>query len=125
MSIQSAVLAGRRAAEKLMSDTCEIVRLVPGEDEDGLDVTIETVVYSGKCKVQTYEPYESNLVIVGNPVTQQRYQLHIPWGAAVLQVGDIARVAGRERPLRVVALFDKTHATALRVACEEVANANS
>jgi hypothetical protein len=107
-----------------MTSSCEIVRLTAGEDEDGLDVTTETTIYAGRCKVQTYEPYESNLVIVGNPVTQQRYQLHIPWGAAVLQVGDIARVEGRARPLRIVALLDKTHATALRVACEEVSNAN-
>lgn len=106
-----------------MTDSCEVTRLVAGEDEDGIDVTTKTTVYSGRCKVQTYEPYEQSLVIVGNPVTQQRYQVHFPWASTVLEVGDIVRVAGRERPLRVVSLFDKTYATAIRVACEEVSNA--
>jgi hypothetical protein len=128
MSARTAVLAGRLAAERLMVDTCVIGR--PGgwtEDEDGVEVPSETTVYSGKCRVQTYEPYESALTSAGRPVVQQRYQVHLPVSdeAMAVEVGDLVHVAGRRRPLRVGGLFDKTFATAIRLLVDEEANSSA
>ena len=54
MSAQSATLAGRRAAESLMVDSCTVTRPVVGEPDPmtGADTVTYTLVYSGKCEVK-------------------------------------------------------------------------
>ena len=61
MSVQSAVRAGRRAAESLMSTTVS-VRRYTGEttmDELGVETALFDVVYEGKAKIASYEAFVS------------------------------------------------------------------
>lgn len=121
MSVESAVLAGQRKAESLMCDRVRIVRHSVVSDADGVESFSQAEVWSGRCKVATYEPFESNRDIAGAPVVEQRYMLHLPVRAVgSVQVGDFAHVEGRSRPLKIASLLDKTFQTALRCACDEV-----
>jgi hypothetical protein len=119
---KGAIRRGQRAAETLMTDTCTVSRLSPGTDEDGYDTTVETLVYSGRCKVRSYDPQTNEQVSVGSPTNTQRYIVHFPVGT-VVQDGDVVRVAGRVRPLYLRGSSDLTWQTAVRMQAEEVSNA--
>src|SRR5690625_2907717 len=92
MSARSATLRGRRAAEALMVDVCTITGpSTPGEiDPETGERPIEPgpLRYQGKCKVQTYEAHESTPQSGEHYYTVQRYYLHVPVGAAPVQVND-------------------------------------
>ena len=109
MSARTAVIAGRRAAEALMTDRATITRPTVTTGEDGLDEIDETPVWSGPCKVQTYEAHETAANAAGALVTIQRYSIHLPHHVDAVRVGDLIRVAGY-----VTGLFDKTHVTSRR-----------
>lgn len=121
---KGAIRRGQLAAETLMTDTCTVSRLSPGTDEDGYDTTVETLVYSGRCKVRSYDPQTNEQVSVGSPTHTQRYIVHFPVGT-VVQDGDVVRVAGRVRPLFLRGSSDLTWQTAVRMQAEEVANSNA
>lgn len=112
----------QRQAESMMTATCTVSRLSPGTDEDGFDTTVETLVYSGRCKVRSYDPQTNEQVSVGSPTHTQRYIVHLPVGTEV-QDGDVVRVAGRVRPLYLRGSSDLTWQTAVRMQAEEVSNA--
>lgn len=127
MSATSALLAGRRAAEALMTDRCRITR--PSGDVDPLtgQPVNPALVYEGRCKVQTYEPHESLPEAGGAQWVVQRYGLHIPAAAPQVRVDDEAlilssalypQMVGTKR--RIAALLKKTWATAQRLGLEEV-----
>jgi hypothetical protein len=89
VSAVDALLEGRRAAESLMVDECRIT--APGEtvtDPDSGEVTNErTVVYEGRCKVQSKaaaiqsaEAGEASFTVVSREV-------HIPANAAEIRDG--------------------------------------
>ena len=107
-----------------MTATCTVSRLSPGVDEDGYDTTVETLVYSGRCKVRSYDPQTNETVSVGSPANTQRYIVHFPVGTEV-QDGDVVRVAGRVHPLFLRGSSDLTWQTAVRMQAEEVANSNA
>lgn len=110
-----------------MLDECTVQR-VTGEttDDDGHVAATYALIYTGRCKVQTYNGQEANPEVGGSTATVQRYAVHVPVGAfepAVGQVITITRAAldpylvGRD--FRVVALLHKTAGTAYRLGVEE------
>lgn len=121
---KGAIRRGQLAAETLMTDACTVSRLSPGTDEDGYDTTVETLVYSGRCKVRSYDPQTNEQVSVGSPTHTQRYIVHFPVGTEV-QDGDVVRVAARVRPLFLRGSSDLTWQTAVRMQAEEVSNSNA
>lgn len=120
MTASSAIRAGRQAAERLMIDQCTISRVAHGVDGDGLDTVTETLVYAGRCKVQSVATQESDIVSAGVPLVVDRLRVDVPVGAGPFAVGDLVQVEGRSRRLRVVGLLEKTFQTAQRLPVEEV-----
>lgn len=114
MSALTAVLAGRKAAEALMTDRATVTRPTVTTGPDGLDHITETAVWAGPCKVQTYEAHETAANAAGALVTIQRYSIHLPHHVDAVRVGDLIRVAGYLSVFRVTGLFDKTHVTSRR-----------
>lgn len=114
MSARTAVIAGRRAAEALMTDHATITRPTVTTGPAGLDTMTEAPVWAGPCKVQTYEAHETAANAAGALVTIQRYSIHLPHHVDAVRVGDLIRVAGYLSVFRVTGLFDKTHVTSRR-----------
>lgn len=106
--------ARRRRALALMTDTCTLTR-VTVRRQGGRDVRVEETIYTGRCKVQTYEAYESTPEAGGHTYTVQRYRLDLPVDAGPARVGDVAKVDRFHRPFRVAGEMDKTHLTAQRL----------
>lgn len=123
------VRRGRRAAESLMVDECTITRVTGATDNpDGTVAKTTATVYSGKCRLQTYDPYERQAPVGEVEVTIRRDVLLLPvsgtedvttghevtFTSASLDsalVGRIFRVAGPSR---------KTHQTQRKLYVEEV-----
>ena len=115
---------GEAAAESLMVDSCVITRMVTVTDpEDFSTSTKPSVVYEGRCKVQTYEPDAIDRVSAGRPVVTQEYRLHVPVGAGPFEIGDVAEVEGYPQPFRIDGLLKKTFQTAQRLKVTAQANA--
>ena len=127
------VLAGRRAAERIMTATVEVHRLTGEYTLDPVtaeEVAESEIVYTGIAKVASYEAYESTPEVAGSVVTVVRLRCDFPVGSFVAKKGDEVRVvsdssdpllAGKVLRLTVPTPY-KSHATAYRVACEEVAD---
>lgn len=107
----------RRRALALMTDRCTISRQVRSR-QGGRDVTTQVEVYSGPCKVQTFEAYEQTPEGGGHTYAVQRYRLDVPLEAGPVQVGDVATVDSYPRPFRIAGTLDKTHQTAQRLPAE-------
>lgn len=121
MSIKALMRKARLAAEQLMTQQVTVERRSSRISEDGVEVFDSTPVFTGRCKVNTYEPFESNRDSAGAPTVEQRYMLHLPVSSiGAVEVGDIAVIDGRQRPLRIASLLEKTHQTAVRCGCEEL-----
>lgn len=114
MSARTAIIAGRRAAEALMTDHATITRPTVTTGPDGLDTMTEAPIWAGPCKVQTYEAHETSANAAGALVTIQRYSIHLPHHVDAVRVGDLIRVTGYLSAFRVTGLFDKTHVTSRR-----------
>lgn len=130
MTASSALLAGRVAAERLMLDTCTIHDGSGGFDPESGEPTLGEPIYSGRCKVATYEPYERNPEAAGGTLTIQRYSVHVPVARTETDYrpdeGHVVTITAAEsdphlvgREYRVVALLHKSHATAYRLGVEE------
>lgn len=116
MTAKAALLAGQRAAERLMTDSCTVSRVVTVVDPVEYTTSEQEVeVWAGRCKVTTYEPDAIDLVSAGRPVTTQEYRLHVPNGAGPFRVGDLAVVAGYPHVFRIDGLLLKTFQTAQRL----------
>jgi hypothetical protein len=127
VSARSATRAARRLAEALMVDSCVVVELgAPVTDADG-DVTRPgEVVYSGRCRIQTYEPYEQTPEGGGAVSVVQRYRMHVPVGAFEPAVGQVAIITSAAldpslvgREYRVTGLLHKSLASAYRLLVDE------
>ena len=94
----------------------------PGSGEDGYDITVETPVYSGHCRVRAYDPQTNEQVSVGSPTNSQRYIVSFPVGTDVRD-GDIVRIEDRRLPLYLRGSHDVTFQSAVRMQAEEVSNA--
>lgn len=129
MSAEAAVLAGRRAAESLMQDTCTVER--PGEpvtDPETGEVTPSlTSVYTGPCKVQQTISQGSNPSAGSHAFTIQDSRVDFPVSAGPFAVDDVVTVTASALDpqlvgtvYRVAELFHKSFATAQRTRVEEV-----
>ena len=131
MGLAQTVKHGRRAAECLMTSTVEVRRFT-GEttidDETLIETPVYDVVYSGRAKIASYEAFEQTPEVSGGVVTVVRLRVDFPAGSFVAKPGDEAHVlsdtsdpllGGRRFRLTVTAPY-KSHATAYRVAAEEV-----
>lgn len=115
-----------------MLDTC-LIRRVVGETTDretGKVVPLYDDVYTGKCKLQSYEGYEQEKNTAETALTVQRMSVHLPVGAYRINVGDVVEIAAsRMDPLLVGRKFRitqeapfKTFATAYRVFVDYIAD---
>ncbi len=131
MGLEATLRRGRRAAECLMTSTVEVRRFT-GEttidDETLIETPVYRTVYSGIAKVASYEAFEQTPEVSGGVVTVVRLRVDFPVGSFIVKPGDEAHVladsadpllAGRRFRLTVSAPY-KSHATAYRVAAEEV-----
>lgn len=124
-----------------MADTCVITRPtgqpgpvdpVTGERDPAPRETVYPLPGAespadGRCKVQTFEPYESTRDSGGHMYTEQRYTLHLPVAATGIRVSDRVEITSSVadpqmvgRVYRVAGLHHKTYATAQRLPMEEV-----
>jgi hypothetical protein len=132
MSVLDLLAEGRAAAEAIMLDACTITRVTgpegPLDPDTGLREPAPTeTVYSGKCKVQTYEPHETARESGEHVFTEQRYHLHLPIGVGPVKVGDTAEIIATAadpqlvgRSYRIAALHHKSLATAQRLLVDEI-----
>lgn len=127
--IISALPEMRAAAESLMVDTLRIERVSAVGVEDGQGgITYPTfIVYEGKGKIQTYEPYEQTPVVGGATFVKQRYSAHIPWDAGEFEPGDVVQLVASRFPVsaagrkyRVAGVHEKTLQTAQRLLVDEL-----
>ena len=91
------------AAERMMTSIVTITRLgEPVWDEEAGDYTDAlTTVYTGRCKVQTFQAFEAEPEAGGAQRVIQRYYLHVPVTAGVFLPGDRAEVTASANPLLV------------------------
>ena len=125
MSASSAVLAGRRLAESLMTDRVSI-RRPTSEIDDNTGLPVSSVVYAGKGKVQTYEAFEKTPDVGGSTVFIQRYSVHIPAESYAPAPNDVVEVVYSEqdrflvgRTYVVQALLHKSKATSYRLLVDD------
>ena len=94
MSAAYAALRGRLAAEALHTDACTVHR--PGapvtDPETGVVVPTLTLVYTGKCKVQSATAQAASPVAGGHVFTVESLRLDFPVSSA-LRTGDVATIA--------------------------------
>lgn len=126
MTVHSALLAGRAAAETLMRATV-LVERETGQitfDPDGTNARRETiVVYEGRGKIQSYEGHEQPVMTAGQAVAMLRTRVDVPVGSGPFIPGDrVTVLANPDDPmlegvsLRIAALSPfKSMATAYRV----------
>lgn len=118
-----ALQAGQRLAESLQVQPVVIKRPVLTVDPaTRVETVTEEEVWRGNCRVQTYEPNPIERTSAGRPVTLQGDKLHLPIGAGVFEVGDLAYVEGLSRVYRVDGILYKTYATSLRLDVTMIVN---
>lgn len=131
MSAESATLAGRVAAERLMVDTCTITRVTGGtsDPETGVRTETTTVIYSGKCRFQQRPIARpgSRHDVGEASVVEVDYSLQLPMAATGVKVEDrvVADTSVLDpdlpgRSFQVASQGSKTHATMRRVELVEV-----
>lgn len=118
------LVAGRRAAERLMTDHIVINR-VTGSSVDpltGEDVPELVQVYEGKGKLQSFEGHEGSREVIAHSSVVQRMSIHLPVDSYRSSVGDVVRIVHSSDPLLVGRDYRvtqeapfKTHATAYRI----------
>ncbi|OQO89926.1 hypothetical protein B1813_18985 [Saccharomonospora piscinae] len=133
MSAQEAVLAGRRAAEAVMHDSC-VIRPIVGDTTDPTTGVVTPVygqpVYEGKCKLQQPKGgYPSTPDAGEHQWTLVPLFLHLPVdGSAAVSVDHLVEITSSFDPhnvgrvLRIRSADRKTFATATRFVVEEVAD---
>lgn len=130
MSRVSVTRSGRRAAELGMVDACAIrAPSTFGVMDPDTGLRVETpgvTVYTGKCKVQTYEAHESTPESGDHVYSVQRASLHLP-ATVDIPVGHLATITASVldpnlvgRVFRVSAVLHKSMATANRLQVDEV-----
>jgi len=122
MSAAAVTLRGRRMAEAQMVDACTIKRPTgTTTDADGKAHTTFSPVYSGKCRIQTNDPYESRPEVGEHVSTVLRDVLQVPMSVVGVQAGDVVVVTASAldpdlvgREWRVAGPSRKTHQTMRR-----------
>lgn len=127
--VERLTLRGRRAAERLMVDTCSISR--PSDEvttnPDGTVEAVQTLVYAGKCKLQQQRMQFAEMPDAGDHrFTVAPLEVHVPTSVVGLDTGDVVQVTASFDPANVgrefrVRTFDrKTFQSALRIIVEEI-----
>ena len=124
----AAVRAGRARAESLMTAHCAVYRKVDSRREGVRVISVWKAVYSGRCKIQTYEGHERTVGGAGGATNvEQRSTLHAPVGAFRPLPGDVAQMTVSQDPLMVGRLWRitqqypvKEHATSYRAFVDEL-----
>lgn len=117
------IIQAQAAAERLMLDRCTVTRQsgeLVEDPETGREGYASQTVYSGRCKVQTYEAYEATPEAGGHTYTKQRYRVDVPVSAGPFTAGDVVTVVGYRHPFRVVGEMDKTHLSAQRLSVDMI-----
>ena len=129
MNLDAVLARGRAAAERLMVDTVVVDRqtgTVRNETTGALEPVYSDPLYEGKARVQQQRTVSEEDTGAGRIVTTLQRELQMPITVTGLKVDDRVRVTASVDPdlagrtFRVSSLFGKTHATARRVAVEEV-----
>ena len=137
MSRESALLAGRRAAELALVDTVRFYRRTGRmvQDEDtGREVAQEEFLFESPCKVRigalgSLVPTAKERVEGGREATMLRSVMHLPVDAPTLlpndigilvAIGDVSDPQLLNRRYMVVAPIGQTYATARRFSVEEI-----
>src|SRR5438045_283872 len=94
MSANTATLAGRRAAERLMVDTCLIRRRTSEatDPDTGVVTPTYTQVYAGKCRVQQQVPVSRPADIGQDAVWLARLELQLPMSVVGVQSNDLVTI---------------------------------
>jgi hypothetical protein len=121
--------AARRAAERLMVDSC-VIRHKTGDSTDPTTgvVTADFVdAYSGKCKVQAEGNISRLRSAADHEFTIQRSRIDIPADAEAALIGDMIDITASinspalvGRRFRVIEILHKSFASAQRFGVEEV-----
>ena len=112
----------QRQAESLMVTPCTISRgsTVTADPVTGADIVAPgTIVYQGRCKIQSHEGEPRSVEAGSATVTTVRWEIHVPIMSGPYRLGDLVRVAGG-RMFRVDAIHVKTWQTAQRLPVTEV-----
>lgn len=130
MSATTAILAGRRAAENLMLDTCTIRAAGPVTTDDLTGTTSSTsaVTYSGKCKIQQATAMGQRVDAGEGSTVLLRLEIHLPVvGSENVARGQVVTVDSSVndqslvgRTFRIHDEAYKSFATARRLGVEEV-----
>lgn len=120
----------RAHVESLMTDACKIRRATGATTTDPTTFAVTPVVetiYAGRCKVQSHEAFEQERESAAATVRIARVRVDVPVGAVEVLPGDVVTITAAEDPLLVghhyrlvVPAPYKSHATAYRVAAEEL-----
>jgi hypothetical protein len=124
-------LKARSRAERLMHDQCEIRRpstLGELNQTTGVRAVIPgELVYLGKCRAFTYEPFESTPESGQHVYTIQRKQIHIPVDVTGVEVGDEVTFTAASldddllgRKFRVAGIHNVTFARDRRLLVDEI-----
>lgn len=96
MSAQSLVIQGRKAAERLMIDTCTVKRLAskPTDPDTGVVTPTYTTIYTGKCKIQhTQRATNAHSLNLGEAeVLLARLEAHLPTSVVGILSDDVLTV---------------------------------
>lgn len=127
MSIESAILRGRVAAEALMVDACTIRRKAGESTIGGVVTPTYSTLYTGKCRVQVKADAGQGQNVGEAYLVVERHEVQLPITVTGLQEGDrITITASALDPDligRVYAVRDvlrKSHLTSRRVTVLEV-----
>ena len=118
----------RRAAESLMTASCQVYRKTGTRRDGARIVALWELVYEGRAKMQTYEGHERTVGgATDSTAVEQRSAIHVPVGAFRPMPGDVARLTSSTDPLMVGRLWRitqqypvKEHATAYRAFIDEL-----
>ena len=98
MGAADLVLRGRAAAEALMVDECTAARPTGALVTDpgtGVDSPVSSVVYSGRCKVQSATAQAASPEAGGHAFTVEQLRLDFP-ASSSLRTGDVATITASE-----------------------------
>lgn len=118
----------REQAESLMLDQCTVTR--PGEPvtdpDSGVVSNGSTLVYAGKCKVQSKDSSTSSPEAGGHSFTVVSRQVHIPAGSADVRDDDVVTITAATlsrlvgKVYRVDGFTPDSYDTAFRIPVKEV-----
>jgi hypothetical protein len=130
MTAQSVAIAGRRAAESLMTSTCTITARsgepVTDPDTGAVSFPAGPVVYSGKCRVKPSSTWGRTAEAGGEQVAPSTFTVSVPFAVTAVDRGHVVRIdaspdgwlVGRVLEVRF-APESGDHVTARRLLCEE------